>query len=80
MAEGDPYFTCENKNTSFDQVLRDMIYEDEDGNPVLHTNPSGTALEKYFNCDTRKNLRTEQVLRDLVLEDADGKPYLNTTS
>lgn len=81
MAEGDLYFTCENKNESFEQVLRSMIYEDADGNPVLHTDPSGTALQNYFTCDvSRKTLTTEQVLRSMVLEDADGNPYLNTTS
>lgn len=74
------YFNCGNNHISAEQVIRSMIYEDAEGNPVLHTNPGGTNLEPYFNCDKRQNLSLEQVLKDMVLVDVDGKPYLNTTS
>lgn len=82
MAAGDNWINCEDsrKNLSPDELFRLLIYDDGEGNPVLHTNTEGTELEPYFNCDTRQNLGIAQVFRDLILEDADGKPYLNTTS
>lgn len=81
MAAGDKYIACENKELSLDQLIRSMIYDDGEGNPVLHTDPAGTALENYFTCDeSRKHLSTEQVFRDMILEDDDGEPYLNTTT
>lgn len=79
MAAGDNYFNCD-PNLGTEQVLRDMIYDDGEGNPVLHTDPAGTALEPFFNCDERKALSTEQVFRMMILEDAGGNPYLNTTT
>lgn len=79
MAAGDNFFQCD-PNLGTEQVLRDMIYDDGNGNPVLHTDPAGTSLDPYFNCDERKALGIEQVFRDMILEDADGKPYLNTTT
>lgn len=82
MAAGDNWFDCTNakKILSVEQAIRLMIYDDGTGQPVLHTDPAGTALEPYFNCDERKILSLEQVFRDMILEDADGNPYLNTTT
>lgn len=82
MAQGDKWFDCTNpkKILSIEQTLKLLIYDDGAGNPVLHTDPAGTALEPYFNCAERKVLSMEHVLRDMILEDADGNPYLNTTS
>lgn len=77
MAQGDNFLDCK---LTTDQVFRAMIYDDGNGNPVLHTDPDGTDLEPFFNCAERKNLSTEQVFRMMVLEDADGNPYLNTTT
>jgi YD repeat-containing protein len=80
MAAGDKWLDCSGqKNISLDQAIRKMIYRDAEGNPVLHTDPAGTALEPYFTCDNTGE-STEQVLRALILQDADGNPYLNTTS
>lgn len=79
MAAGDNYFTCENKNESLEQALRDLIYRDANGNPVIQTDPDGTVLEKWFTCEN-KNMSLEQALKLAILEDADGNPYLNTTS
>ncbi len=79
MATGDNYFSCDPK-LGTEQVIRDMIYDDGEGNPVLHTNPSGTSLEKYFNCNERKCLSLEQVFRMMILSDENESPYLNTTS
>lgn len=79
MAQGDSYIQCGDGET-IEQLIRKMIYEDEDGNPVIHTDENGTSLQPYFNCDARKELSLDQVFRLMVLEDADGNPYLNTTS
>lgn len=79
MAQGDVFIDCTNQLPT-DLIVRQLIYDDGAGNPVLHTNPEGTTLEPWFNCDARKALPTEQVFRMMILEDADGKPYLNTTS
>lgn len=79
MAAGEKYVTCTNKEDSFEQLLRKMIYIDADGNPVLHTDQDGTELEPYFTCE-RSDRPLEQVLREMILEDEDGNPYLNTTS
>lgn len=79
MALGDNFFKCD-PNLGTEQVIRDMIYDDGSGNPVLHTDPTGTVLEKYFNCNARKSLSLEQVFRGMILEDSDGQPYLNTTT
>jgi hypothetical protein len=79
MAAGDKYVTCDNKEESLIQLLRKMIYIDADGNPALHTDQSGTALEPYFTCD-RAERSLEHVFREMILEDDDGNPYLNTTS
>ena len=79
MAAGDIYTQCGNALTT-EQLIRKTIYRDVDGNPVLHTDPAGTALEPYFNCDSTKEISLDQVFRLMVLEDADGNPYLNTTS
>lgn len=78
MAQGDVYTQCGNALTT-EQLIRKCIYRDADGNPVLHTDPTGTALQPYFDCDT-KEINLDQVFRLMVLEDADGNPYLNTTS
>ncbi len=79
MAAGDPYVTCDTKNTDTEKLLRQLIYNDGSGNPIVHTDPSGTVLQPWFTCEN-KNMTLEQALRLAVLEDADGNPYLNTTS
>jgi hypothetical protein len=80
MAQGDLYFQCASGNKkTLEDVIRDMIYVDENGKAVLHTDPAGTALLPYFTCDN-KEVTLEQALRELILEDADGNPYMNTTS
>lgn len=79
MAQGDNYFNCDDKQ-ELEAVVRDMIYDDGNGNPVLHTDPSGTSLTKWFDCDEHKAESLEQVFRQMILQDADGNPYLNTTT
>lgn len=79
MAAGDNYFTC-NFHLGTEQAIREMIYDDGAGNPVLHTDPAGTALLPYFDCEEKNALPLEQVFRAMILEDANGKPYLNTTT
>lgn len=80
MAQGDNYFQCEaGAKKSTEDVLRELIYVDINGNPVIHTDENGTALEPYFTCDN-KEVNLDQVLRAAILEDANGRPYLNTTS
>lgn len=41
MVAGDSYFDCDNNNKSLEQVFREMIVQDADGNPVFKTNSSG---------------------------------------
>lgn len=78
MAAGDKYLICDGK--TLEQVLRQLFYVDADGNPVLHNDPNGTALQPFFNCANNRQLTLEQVLRDTILQDAGGDPYLNTTA
>jgi hypothetical protein len=80
MAQDDVYTNCDNKEQGIEQLIRQMIYEDENGNPILHTDTNGTELEPYFNCTERKEMSLDQVFKLMVLEDANGNPYLNTTS
>lgn len=81
MAQGDKWFNCTNqrKTLSDEQILKLITYNDGNGNPVLHTDPNGTALDPFFTCEN-KGLSLDSALRDMILEDANGKPYLNTTT
>lgn len=76
MAE--KYITCEKTNLSLEQLFKEMIYEDADGNPALHTDPNGTVLQPWFTCD--RQMTFEQTMRKMILVDGDGNPYLNTTA
>lgn len=82
MAAGDKWFDCSDPKhiLTTEQTLRKLIYDDGNGNPVLHTDPDGTALQPFDFCDDSKKLTMEQVFRMMILEDADGNPYLNTTT
>ena len=72
----DPYFTCDNKNISFEQAFRMMIYDDGNGNPVINLNPLGSVLDPYFTCDN-ENISFEQLLKLLTVQDSNGNPVLN---
>ena len=76
MAVGDSYFDCNNNILSLPQVIKDMIYDDGEGNPVININPEGSTLEPFFTCEN-KEISIEQILRDLIVQDENGNPVFN---
>lgn len=76
MPVGDPYFTCDNNEQSFEQAFRNMIYDDGNGNPVINLNTAGSSLDPFFTCDNN-NISLSQLLRLLTVQDVNGNPVFN---
>lgn len=81
MGAGYPYFNCSNKraNLSLEQVLREMVKADSEGNPIISLNPNST-LEDWYTCENSKNVSLEQLAKRLIVEDENGKPAWKVTN
>lgn len=60
MAQGDAYFdNCDSKKAlTVDQVIKDMVVQDENGNPVLKAPYKGEPVKGNYNNNVDTNAHT----------------------
>lgn len=68
--------TCDTKDMTDEQLVRNLVTKDEDGNAAIRVVNSVDSGDSFFDCDV-KNLGFSQILRQVVVLDGNGKLAIN---
>lgn len=68
--------TCDTKDMTDEQLVRNLVTVDTLGNPALRTVNSVDSGVNFFDCDV-KNMSMSQILRAVTIIDGNGKLAIN---
>ncbi|MCA9497131.1 MAG: hypothetical protein KC589_09370 [Nanoarchaeota archaeon] len=68
--------TCDTKEMSVEQIARNLVAKDTNGNAAIRVVNSVDSGDSYFDCDV-KNVTMEQLFRAITTVDGNGKLALN---